>query len=149
MLYGKHTMLLHPMSLHMVLLSYVRPSARCSCRPFVLLQPIVFSKPKRVASPHHHYAPCRLLDLSCQVYERLELHYCFFIVLQRVGHSLAKFFNCPHQKVAIKLFFHPLTISMYTLCGLGPGLCVRVPFFGGWPGHYSNTSPTACWSGCG
>jgi hypothetical protein len=78
MLYGKHTMLLHPMSLHMVLLSYVRPSARCSCRPFVLLQPIVFSKPKRVASPHHHYAPCRLLDLSCQVYERLELHYCFF-----------------------------------------------------------------------
>jgi len=88
--------------------------------------------------PHsHHYAPlpspAPRSHAKCIEDEHITL---FF--LQLVEHSLAEF-NCPHQKVAIKLYaFTHFTISMYMLWPW-PGLCVCLLQWMVRP--YSNTSP--------
>jgi hypothetical protein len=52
----------------------------------------------------------------------------YFFKLVRWSFTVAKF-NCPHQKVAIKLFSHSLDHYHVDGSSLGP-VCV---FFSGWP----------------
>ena len=139
-----NTVLLHPLSLHMVLLSYVRPSASASAGHWYY-NTLYFLNQKGAPSS----SPCiMLLDFpppvtchaKCIVYSRLAvqdmntlLHYCFFY-LQLVEHSLAEF-NCPHPKVAIKLIMLSPTLPFRPCTCSGLGRACACVFFSGWDGQ--------------